>query len=145
MRAKSPHFDGEDFRALAEFRYQMRLFLNFSGNAAKSAGLTPQQHQALLAIRGFGASGIGVGELADRLLLKPNSASEIVDRLQRARLVTRESSDGDKRHVRVALTEEAERKLASLSEIHRNELRRIGPLLKGLLSAVEKEDERAPK
>jgi DNA-binding MarR family transcriptional regulator len=126
----------EDFRALANFRYQLRLFLNFSEKAARDVGLTPQQHQALLAIRGFGLDGLGVGELAERLLLRPHSASEIVDRLQRVGLIRRASMSQDRRQVRVVLTEEAETKLRRLSQIHRDELRKIGPLLNELLSAV---------
>ena len=126
----------EDFRALANFRYELRLFLSFSARAAKAVGLTPQQHQALLAIRGFGADGLAVGELAKRLLLRPHSASEIVDRLQRVGLIRRASLNQDRRQVRVVLTEQAETKLAHLSQIHRDELHRIGPLLTDLLSAV---------
>lgn len=126
----------EDFRALANFRYELRLFLSFSKKAARNVGLTTQQHQALLAIRGFGTNGLGVGELADRLLLRPHSASELVDRLQRVGLIKRASFDQDKRQVRVVLTEEAEIKLARLSHIHREELRRIGPVLNEVLSAV---------
>ena len=126
----------EDFRALANFRYELRVFLSFSKKAAADVGLTPQQYQSLLAIRGFGPGDLGVGELAKRLLLRPHSASEIVDRLQKAGLIRRTSLGHDKRQVRVVLTEEAEMKLACLAQIHRDELRRIGPLLKELLSAV---------
>ena len=126
----------EDFRALANFRYELRVFLNFSKKAAADVGLTPQQHQSLLAIRGFGPDGLGVGDLAKRLLLQPHSASEIVDRLQKAGLIRRASLGQDRRQVRVVLTEEAEMRLAHLSQIHRDELRRIGPLLRELLSTV---------
>ena len=125
-----------DFRALANFRYELRVFLRFSEQAAADVGLTTQQHQALLAIRGFGENGLGIGDIAKRLLLRPHSASEIVDRLERAGLVRRASSTRDKRQVRVVLTEQAETRLAHLSQIHRDELRRIGPVLTELLSAV---------
>lgn len=132
----SVELQDEDFRTLANFRHELRIFLSFSEKAAAGVGLTPQQHQALLAIRGFGQDGLGVGDIAKRLLLRPHSASEIVDRLERAGLVRRASSSQDKRQVRVLLTQQAEEKLAYLSQIHRDELRRIGPLLKELLSAV---------
>jgi hypothetical protein len=42
----------EDYTALADFRHALRQFLAFSEQAATTCGLTPQQHQALLAIAG---------------------------------------------------------------------------------------------
>jgi DNA-binding MarR family transcriptional regulator len=119
-----------DYEALAEFRYQVRRFLAFSEDAARAAGLTPRQHQALLAIKGF-ASGaaIAVGDLAQRLGIRHHSAVELVDRLAEAGLVTRNVDIDDQRRVLLNLTERAETRLAELSIAHLDELARIEPAL----------------
>ena len=122
-----------DYRHLAEFRFLLRQFLAFSENAARSAGLSPQQHQSLLAIRGLGGR-LTVGELATRLAIKPNSAVGLADRLVEAGLVLRQNSNSDRRRVELTLTPAASRKLADLSQSHRAELRRLAPLLAPLLN-----------
>src|ERR1700743_2877468 len=93
------------YEALASIRHELRRFLHFSEQGAASSGVTPQQHQALLAIRASGGSML-VGALADHLLLKPHSTSEHVDRLVKLGLVHRTSGLADRRQVGVALTEE---------------------------------------
>lgn len=132
----SEELDDADYVALAEFRFELRNFLRFSEQAARSAGLAPQQHQALLSIRASGEAGMRVGELADRLLLKPHSASELVQRLLEHDLVIRQQADGDRRQVHLALSHRAGEVLASLSASHRVELRRLRPLLLRLLDAL---------
>lgn len=128
--------DEESYRALAGFRYELRRFLHFSENAARGAGLTPQQHQALLAIRAAGEGGMLVGELAERLLLRPHSASELAARLQRQNLAIRAHDAADRRQVRLRLTAHAAEILTSLSVAHRAELQRSGPMLQGLLEKL---------
>lgn len=125
----------EHYEALASIRHELRRFLHFSEQAAGSSGITPQQHQALLAIRAAGGEML-VGALAEHLLLKPHSASEHVDRLVRSGFVSRTSSTADKRQVCVALTAEGRAILASLSVAHREELRRIRPLLTELITRL---------
>jgi DNA-binding MarR family transcriptional regulator len=122
-----------DYRHLAEFRYFLRLFLSFSEDAARAAALSPQQHQALLAIRGFGGK-LTVGELAERLAIKPHSAVGMTDRLVEAGLVVRQASTRDRRQVVLRLTPAGMRKLAKLSKAHREELKRLAPLLAPLLN-----------
>ena len=85
-----------DYEALAEFRHTMRGFLHFSEAAANNVGLMPQQHQALLAIRAARGRQISVGELADRLLLRPHSVTGLVDRLVRLGLIVRQPSEADR-------------------------------------------------
>lgn len=127
----------KDYEALAEFRYALRKFLHFSEQAARNAGLSPQQHQALLAIRGYSSrEDVTVGLLAERLCSKPQSTSELVSRLQKQGLVTREISQTDGRQVLIRLTESSEEVLRRLSEAHREELRRLSPELKGLLDSL---------
>jgi len=124
----------DDYRTLAEFRYLLRQFGAFSEDAARLAGLTAQQHQALLAIKGFpGRDEISIGELAGRLNLKHHSVVGLLDRLMRRGLIRRRHDAVDRRRVLVGLTKEAEDLLAGLTLAHRDELRRLAPLLQGLL------------
>jgi len=125
-----------DFAALFGFRYALRRFLAFSADAAGGVGLTPQQHQALLAIRAGEGRELLVGALAERLLLRPHSATELVDRMAKLDLVTRVMSQGDRRQVTVRLTRKGEQLLTGLSEAHRAELRRLRPLLGELMSKL---------
>lgn len=129
----------KDYQVLAEFRHLMARFLAFSEDAAKGEGLAPRQHQALLAIKGYPGGGIvTIRDLAGRLCIKHNSAVELVDRLEHMRLLTRRSDPADGRRVTLALTAKAEDVLAALSTAHRDELRRLMPLLKPLLVQLEK-------
>jgi len=125
----------EHYEALASIRHELRRFLHFSEQAASGAGVTPQQHQALLAIRASGGEML-IGSLAEQLLLKPHSASEHVDRLARLGLVERKAGTSDRRQVAVALTPDGRSLLSSLSLAHRDELRRIRPLLTQLIEQL---------
>lgn len=126
-----------DYRALAEFRFALRGFLSFSERAARAAGLTPQQHQALLAIRGYsGAERIRVSELAERLLIRHHSAVELIDRLSRLGLIVRASDPADRRRVHITLTPKARRKLNGLSAAHIEELRQFSATVPRLLERL---------
>src|SRR3954464_15093096 len=94
-----------DYQALANFRYALRRFLEFSGSAAKGIGLTPQQHQAMLSIIGAPeGQAVTVGFLAERMLLKHHSTVELADRLVELDLVARQPDAADRRKVLLALT-----------------------------------------
>ncbi|HSU99532.1 MAG TPA: helix-turn-helix domain-containing protein, partial [Roseiarcus sp.] len=94
------NLDDHDYAALASFRRELRVFLAFSAEAAREAGLTAQQHQAVLAIRGLAPAGeVTKNDLADQLLLKPQTAAELVDRLEEAGLVQRKRDADDRRRV----------------------------------------------
>lgn len=126
-----------DYEALAAWRYELRLFLRFSEEAAASKGLSPQQHQALLAIKGFpGRECISIGELADKLQVRHHSAVGLVDRLVNDGLVAREESADDRRRVLITLTQRGQRILSKLTSTHRQELRRIGPAFRALLNRI---------
>jgi DNA-binding MarR family transcriptional regulator len=132
--------DEADYQRLAEFRYLLRRFLIFSEAAAETAGLTAQQHQALLAIKGFaGAGPMTTGTLAERLGIRHHSAVGLIDRLEAKALVRRRSGAIDRRQVLITLTPQAEALLEKLSTAHRDELERLAPLLQALLGHFKAE------
>jgi len=124
-----------DYRALADFRRALRQFLSFSEEAAAKAGLTPAQHQALLAMKGMPGP-VHVGDLASWLGVRHHSCVGLVERLVALGLVAKRADPRDKRRVVLKLTARAERKLAALSEVHRDELRRHTGSLGLLLTSI---------
>lgn len=127
-----------DYEQLAQLRYLLRRFLAFSERVASVKGVTAQQHQAMLAIRGFGGSHpLSTGELAERLGIRHHSAVGLVDRLSARGLVQRKDGTADRRQVFVVLTPMAESLLWELSAVHRDELRRLAPLLRRLMTHFE--------
>jgi DNA-binding MarR family transcriptional regulator len=125
------------YQMLAAFRYALRRFIHFSEQAAIAAGITPQQHQALLAIKGFpGRDRVTVGELAERLQLRHHSAVGLIDRLVSDNLVARAASSQDRRQVFVQLTRRGERVLERLSAAHTRQLKRMSPELTLLLQQL---------
>lgn len=139
-KKKPPTLTKADFERLAEWRYLLRRFLIFSENAAGEAGLTPQQHQALLAIKGYpGKERITIRELSDRLCVRHHTTVELLDRLTLKSLVARRSNPEDRRQVLIELTPEAEALLAELSAAHRAELKRLAPLLQVLFREFARE------
>src|SRR5262249_27012707 len=112
-----------DYETLAAFRYALRRFLRFTEEGARAAGLTPQQHQLLLAIKGRpGRSWTSIGELAEALQLRHHTAVGLVDRCEESRLIRRVVDPSDRRLVRVLLTPRGERILERLSSRNRREL-----------------------
>jgi len=115
-----------DLEALSEFRYQLRRFLRFSEEAAQAEGLTPQQYQLLLHVKGYpGRDWATVGELAERLQVQPHGALTLVARCEALGLVRRESGTADRRQVLVHLSAEGEARLLRLATLHRRELRSL--------------------
>jgi DNA-binding MarR family transcriptional regulator len=132
--------DESAYRNLALFRKALRTFLAFSEQTARKAGLTSQQHQAVLVIRGLGPEqGVTIGDLANHLLLKPQTAVGLVDRLVGSNLVVRIPDDEDRRRVLLKLTAKAERILKDLSADHLSEISRDAPKLIHLLQDLSME------
>ncbi len=127
-----------EFQALAEFRYQLRCFLSFSENAAKKAGVEPQQHQLMLVVKAKEPEPAGIAYLAERLKLRHHSVVGLVDRLERAGLVRRTHSTRDRRIAQVELTAKGARLLHALSLHHREELRSAIPNLLDHLTSILK-------
>ena len=116
----------KDYQALSRFRHALRVFVRFSEDAARAAEVTPAHHQLMLAVKGWpGPAAPSVAELAERLQLKHNSTVELVQRAAAAGLVHSEANPTDRREHLTSLTERGERILASLSLLHRDELRRF--------------------
>jgi DNA-binding MarR family transcriptional regulator len=126
-----------DYQDLAEFRSLLRRFLAFSEVAARDAGLAPQQHQALLAIKGFEGQPT-IGNLAERLAIKHHSAVGLVDRLVRAGYLKRRTDKSDRRKVSLILTAAGEKLLQGLTFAHRQELRALTPSLRALFAKLER-------
>jgi DNA-binding MarR family transcriptional regulator len=127
-----------EYQSLAQFRYQIRRFLHFSEQAARSAGLEPHQHQLLLAIRGLPQNGghASIRVLAERLQIQHHSAVELVDRLVDRGLVSRSRAPDDRRQVLIHLTDRGEAELDKLAKAHLDELRTNGPALVEALEAL---------
>lgn len=126
-----------DYQALAEFRSQLRHFLQFSELQAREHGIEPQQHQALLALKGLPAGARPtIGELASRLALRHHTTVELVNRLESAGFVKRQPDPADGRQILLHLSPQGTAKLRSLSLAHRDELRVKGPELARALRAI---------
>jgi DNA-binding MarR family transcriptional regulator len=133
----NPRITKSHYELLAELRHALRRFQRFSREAALANGLAPQQHQALLAIKGIpGRDYASLGELAERLQVRHHSAVGLVDRLARKGLVRRIASPVDRRRVEVRLTPKGEAKIERLSAAHLRELRQLGPGIRGLLASM---------
>jgi DNA-binding MarR family transcriptional regulator len=126
-----------NYQALAEFRYRIRRFLRFSEETARKAGLEPQHHQLMLAVKGAGkGAGPRIAYLAERLQLQHHSAVELVDRLAKRGLIERTRGEEDRREVHVKLTAQGERILKQLTLDNREELRTLAPALVSALKKV---------
>jgi DNA-binding MarR family transcriptional regulator len=128
----------EDYQRLAAFRLALRRFVSATEANARRVGLTPQQHQALLSIKGGypGRQAISIGELADHLLLKHHSAVELAERLVRGGLVSREPSAADRRRILLSITPKGEALLERLSEASFAELRASAGLVDTIRAAT---------
>ncbi|HVV23854.1 MAG TPA: MarR family transcriptional regulator [Pseudonocardiaceae bacterium] len=125
-----PDLDQHDYASLLEFRTALRRFERWSEDQARQVGLTPAQHQLLLAIKGHpDERGPTIGEVADYLVVRHHSVVGLADRAVQAGLVRRVQDTTDSRAVRLALTDSGARALGALSELHLVELGRLAPVL----------------
>jgi DNA-binding MarR family transcriptional regulator len=132
-----PPMREEDYEILAAFRYSLRQFLHFSEEAARRAGVTPQQYLTLLAVRGFpGRDRVTVSELAERLQIRHHSTVGLIDRLVSQGLMVREAGNDDRRQVFVALTSLGAELLEPLAVAHRDQLQRLSPEMRQILARL---------
>lgn len=129
-RQRDSQLDREQYAAIATFRYELRRFLAFSEAAAGAEDLPSQQHQALLVIAGHQSpEPPTVGTIADRLLIAPQTAAELVSRMEKADFVTKSPAAHDRRAVELALTPRARTLLDHLTAAHLEELTVLEPAL----------------
>ncbi len=127
---------------LAAFRYALRRFLSFSEEEARTAGITPQQYQALLMVRGSpGRDQLTISELAERLKIQHHSAVGLVNRLVAQGLMVRRPGTHDRRKVYAALTSRGANLLEQLAAMHIDQLRRLWPDLQPALERLTTGDE----
>jgi len=125
----------EDYENLLAFRASLRRFQHWSQTQARKVGLTPAQHQLLLAVKGHrGGQGPTIGDLAGYLLLRHHSTVELVDRAEASGLVGRWGDDHDGRITRVRLTADGESRLTKLAPAHLDELQNLAPVLDQLVA-----------
>src|SRR5580698_8181271 len=138
--------DVRHLRRMAEFRYRLRLFLHVSQTAAEEMGLRAQQYQLLQCVGGMpeGAAPT-IANVAARMLLKHNSAVELVDRSVEQGLLRRSGDDADHRRILLRVTPRGERILASLSQFHTRELEQSGPELVRALDRIVRGAKPSPK
>ena len=130
--------DQQDYERLLAFRTGLRRFLSWSGQQAEAAGITPAQHQLLLAVRGHpDHRGPTVGEVAGYLLVRHHSAVELIDRAEAAGLVARQADPEDARTVRLALTAHGTERLEVLAASHIEELARLNSEMHALWAGLE--------
>ncbi len=123
-----------DYETIARFRHELRRFLAFSETEANRSGLTSQQYQALMAIRGFSTrQPLSIGDLARYMLIRHHTAVELVDRMIKLKIISRSIDPFDGRRVLLELTKQGERRLRRLYRIHVHELRAMGPTLTKML------------
>jgi len=117
-----------DFETLATFRYQIRKFLRFSKDFLCAEDLTPDQYQALLAIRAASPRcKLSIRDLAEQLQVRHHSTVGIVDQLVSRQVVVREVAPKDRRKILLALTEKGELLVQRLAPAHHEELSRLSP------------------
>jgi len=127
-----------DYETLAAFRFELRRFLNFSEKAAKALGMTPQQHQSLLAIRAAPKGLLTIGDMAEQLFIQPHTASELADRMVGLGWLERCAGGEDRRRVGLGLTAQSRAMLDRMSATHRDEVKRISGTLTHLLTQLDR-------
>jgi DNA-binding MarR family transcriptional regulator len=128
----------DDYERLLELRTGLRRFLRWSEREARAAGLTPAQHQLLLVVKGHpDARGPTISDVAGYLLLRHNSAVGLVDRAEKAGLVTRRQDRDNHSAVRLGLTDRGSQRLEELSELHLEELANLAPAMHALWEFLE--------
>jgi DNA-binding MarR family transcriptional regulator len=132
------HVDEADYQRLLELRTGLRRFLRWSERQAEAAGVTPAQHQLLLAIKGHpDPRGPTIGDVAGYLLLRHHSAVGLVDRAEKAGLLTRRQDSHNHSAVRLRLTSRGSQRLEALSELHLEELANLAPAMHTLWVFLE--------
>jgi DNA-binding MarR family transcriptional regulator len=119
-----------EYKALAEFRYQIRRYLRYMEEKARAGGYNPQQYQLLLAIEGLPEGQMPtIKTVAERMQLNHNSTVELVDRCVQSGLLNRQRTGLDRRIVSLVPTLKGKRMMQEQARASRAELQEIGPVL----------------
>ncbi len=130
MRLGRGRLDAGKLEAMAEFRYALRRFLRFSETSAEAQGISAQQYQLLQVVQAMSAERpMSISIIAERMVLRHNSAVELVDRAERLRLVERLADEEDLRRSIVVLTEHGRKVLTHVATAHLAELETAGPMI----------------
>jgi DNA-binding MarR family transcriptional regulator len=122
-RPRTAEFDDSDYQSQAAFRHALRRFLHFSEEQARAHGITPQQHIALLSIRGQKTyPRVTVGDVAQAMQMRHHSASLLIDRCVKRGLLDRQEDPDDRRRVMLSLTDEGQQVLDEITRANRKEL-----------------------
>ncbi len=131
------HITTGQYRALAEFRSQIRQFIRFSENASRAVGLKPKQHQLLLVLKGLREDAEpSISDLATQLLIPHHTAVSLVEDLKNRGLVNRRRSNEDRRKAVVTITSTGEAMLCQVSLRILDKLGAVGPVLRELLNRL---------
>lgn len=131
--ARTSRVSDRDYARLLALRTRLRKFEHWSAEQAATHGLTSSQHQLLLAIRGHaGEQGPTIGEVAEYLMIRHNTAVELVDRTQDLGLLERRRDGDDHRVVRLSLTADGAARIAALAGAHLEEISRVGFMIDAL-------------
>ena len=122
MSDSSKPMTARQYRALADFRYELRRFLRYSEDLTRRHGMTPLQYQLMLQVKACAHERATVTELAERLQARHHGVVALVTRCAKAGLVVRRVNEHDRRAVFVQLTAVGARSLERLARLHRNEL-----------------------
>jgi DNA-binding MarR family transcriptional regulator len=126
MKSDSKPMTMQQYRALADFRYELRRFLRYSEQVTRGHGLTPLQYQLLLQIKGSPDSRGGtIGGLAERLQAKHHGVVALATRCEKLGLIVRQASKDDRRVVYLTLSAKGDRALERLARWHRDEHRAL--------------------
>ena len=129
--------DDADYQTLLRLRTGLRGFLRWSERQADAVGLTPAQHQLLLAIKGHDdPQGPTIGDVAAYLLLRHHSAVGLIDRAEKVGLLVRAQDQANHSRVRLQLTAKGAQQLEALSELHLEELSHLAPAMQALWEAL---------
>ena len=130
MAAARSRLPEPDYAALARFRHLVRRFLAFSEQAARKAGLSPEHHQILLALKGLPPDSLPtVGAVAWQLQLETGTVGRRIRRMAARKILRRLPHRLDPEDDLIEVAPRGEALLRNLSMAHRDELRRLAPQL----------------
>ena len=131
------HSDGKKRKSSTSLKQEAQLNIVRTGNLLSDAlerllkpyGITGTQYNVLRILRDSGPEGLSRNEVRDRLLSRMPDATRLLDRMEKAGLVTRSKEDGDRRTVTTRITDQGRRLVEKLDAVVEEEhQRQLGQL-----------------